>query len=95
MELWQFFSLRFIQLKVSKIPLFPLFVAPRGLIILLFLGIAPEQRILLVNKSLIIQVILMTAIIMMLGLMITAKKKDNYRRKKESKEAIPDVNEEI
>jgi hypothetical protein len=67
MELWQFFSLRFIQLKVSKIPLFPLFVAPRGLIILLFLGIAPEQRILLVNKSLIIQVILMTAIIMMLG----------------------------
>jgi putative effector of murein hydrolase len=54
------FSLRFIQLKVSKIPLFPLFVAPRGLItILLFLGIAPEQRILLVNKSLIIQVILM------------------------------------
>jgi hypothetical protein len=51
-------------------------VAPRGLItILLFLGIAPEQRILLVNKSLIIQVILMTAIIMMLGLMITAKKR--------------------
>jgi hypothetical protein len=74
--LWQFFLLRFIQLKVSKIPLFPLlFVAPRGLItILLFLGIAPEQRILL-NKSLIIQVILMTAIIMMLGLMITKKGK--------------------
>jgi hypothetical protein len=34
-----------------------------------------------VNKSLIIQVILMTAI-MMLGLMITAKKENNYRRKK-------------
>jgi hypothetical protein len=31
------FLLRFIQLKVSKIPLFPAFVAPRGLItILLF-----------------------------------------------------------
>jgi hypothetical protein len=76
-ELCNSFLLRFIQLKVSKIPLFPLlFVAPRGLItILLFLGIAPEQRILLVNKSLIIQVILMTAIIMMLGLMITAKKR--------------------
>ena len=58
-------------------PLFPLlFVAPRGLItILLFLGIAPEHSILLVNKSLIIQVILMTAIIMMLGLMITAKQR--------------------
>jgi hypothetical protein len=62
------FLLRFIQLKVSKIPLFPLlFVAPRGLITILLFCIAPEQRILLVNKSLIIQVILMTAIIMMLG----------------------------
>jgi hypothetical protein len=37
----------------------------------------------------------MTAIIMMLGLMITAKKENNYRRKKEAKRAIPDVNEEI
>jgi hypothetical protein len=36
----------------------------------------------------------MTAIIMMLGLMITAKKR-NYRRKRKAKEAIPDVNEEI
>jgi cell volume regulation protein A len=84
------FILRFIQLKVSKMPLFPLlFVAPRGLItILLFLGIAPEHMILLVNKSLIIQVILMTAIIMMLGLMITAKKRktilEEIRRAKEA-----------
>jgi hypothetical protein len=63
------------SLKFLKYPYSSTFVAPRGLItILLFLGIAPEQRILLVNKSLIIQVILMTAIIMMLGLMITAKK---------------------
>tara|TARA_R110000868_G_scaffold134360_4_gene346313 strand:+ start:593 stop:1807 length:1215 start_codon:yes stop_codon:yes gene_type:complete len=72
------FVLRFIQLKVSKIPLSPLlFVAPRGLItILLFLTIAPESTIDIVNKSLIIQVILLTAITMMLGLMITAKKGD-------------------
>ena len=92
------FLLRFIQLKVSKIPLFPLlFVAPRGLItILLFLGIAPEQRILLVNKSLIIQVILMTAIIMMLGLMITAKKRKTIiEEKRKAKESIPDENEEV
>jgi NhaP-type Na+/H+ or K+/H+ antiporter len=84
-----FFLLRFIQLKVSKNPYFLFFCAPRGLItILLFLGIAPEQRIFLVNKSLIIQVILMTAIIMMLGLMITAKKKNNYRERRKAKEAI-------
>jgi potassium/hydrogen antiporter len=72
--------IRFLQLKISKIPLFPLlFVAPRGLItILLFLSIAPESQIHLVNKSLIIQVILLTAIIMMLGMMITTiKRKKN------------------
>jgi cell volume regulation protein A len=92
------FILRFIQLKVSKIPLFPLlFVAPRGLItILLFLGIAPEHRVLLVNKSLIIQVILMTAIIMMLGLMITAKKRKTIiEERRKAKEAIPDENIEV
>ncbi len=69
--------IRFFQLKLSKIPLFPLlFVAPRGLItILLFLSIAPENQIELVNKSLIIQVILLTAIIMMLGIMLTTIKR--------------------
>ncbi|NGY38042.1 sodium:proton antiporter [Flavobacterium sp. XN-5] len=86
------FTLRFIQLKISKIPLFPLlFVAPRGLItILLFLGIAPEHSIMLVNKSLIIQVILMTAIIMMLGLMITAKKRKTIleERRKAQEESM-------
>jgi cell volume regulation protein A len=64
--------LRVIQLKLSKLPLIPLlFVAPRGLItILLFLSIEPVQRIPLVNNSLIIQVIVLTALIMMIGLMI-------------------------
>jgi len=63
--------LRAIQLKHSQIPLSPLlFIAPRGLItILLFLSIEPTQRIPLVNKSLIIQVIILTALTMMLGLM--------------------------
>lgn len=72
--------IRFFQLKLSKLPIFPLlFVAPRGLItILLFLSIAPENQIHLVNKSLIIQVILLTAIIMMLGIMFTTiKRKKN------------------
>ncbi|OAB30359.1 sodium/proton antiporter, CPA1 family [Flavobacterium fryxellicola] len=66
---------RAIQLKISKLSLSPLlFIAPRGLItILLFLTIGPEQSISLVNKSLIIQVIILTALIMMLGLMTNRK----------------------
>jgi len=62
---------RSVQLKLSKLSLSPLlFIAPRGLItILLFLAIGPTQNIIFVNKSLIIQVIILTALIMMLGLM--------------------------
>lgn len=69
------FVFRAIQLKISKLSLSPLlFIAPRGLItILLFLAIGPEQNISLVNKSLIIQVIILTALIMMLGLMTNRK----------------------
>jgi potassium/hydrogen antiporter len=65
--------IRFIQMKLSKLPMKPLFfIAPRGLItILLFLSIEPEQRLALVNKALIIQVILIMALLMMVGLMIT------------------------
>jgi hypothetical protein len=65
------FTFRIIQLKLSKLPLKPLlFVAPRGLItILLFLSIEPTNTISLVNKSLIIQVIILTALLMMFGLM--------------------------
>jgi len=65
------FIIRTLQLKISKLPLKPLlFVAPRGLItILLFLSIIPAQRLALVNKSLIVQVIILTALIMMFGLM--------------------------
>lgn len=88
------FIVRFIQLKISKIPLSPLlFVAPRGLItILLFLSITPEHTIDIVNKSLIIQVILLTAIIMMVGLMVSAKKKESLLKDKriEKEEAILD-----
>lgn len=65
------FLFRAIQLKVSKLPLQPLlFVAPRGLItILLFLSIEPSRTISIVNISLILQVILLTAFLMMIGLM--------------------------
>ena len=69
------FALRIIQLKISKIPLAPLlFVAPRGLItVLLFLLIGPENNIPLVNKSLIIQVIIFSALFMMFGFMVSKK----------------------
>lgn len=65
------YILRAIQLALSKIPFSPLlFIAPRGLItILLFLSISPENAIFYVNKSLIIQIIVLTALVMMVGLM--------------------------
>lgn len=68
-----FFAIRSIQIKLSGLPFRPLlFVAPRGLItILLFLSIEPAQQIPYVNNSLIIQVILLTAIVMAIGIMIT------------------------
>lgn len=66
------FLLRATQLVLSKFPLNPaFFVAPRGLItILLFLSIDPANSISEVNKSLIIQVILLTSAVLMLGLMV-------------------------
>ncbi len=72
------FILRAVQLKFSKLSLSPLFfIAPRGLItILLFLAIDPRQNIPLVNKSLIIQVIILTSIVMMFGLITNNTKKD-------------------
>jgi len=71
------FLLRAIQLKISGLPIMPLlFIAPRGLItILLFLALSPEQSIPLVNKSLIIQVIILSALVMMYGLMKNNVKK--------------------
>jgi len=64
--------IRALQLKVSKIDLNPLlYIAPRGLItILLFFSILPDDRISLVNNSLIIQIILFSAIIMAIGLIL-------------------------
>jgi len=73
------YFIRALTLLVGKIPVFPLvFVAPRGLItILLFFLILPESKIALVNKSMITQVILITAIVMMLGLMFAKKESEN------------------
>lgn len=80
------FLLRFVQLKFAKLPAMPLmFVAPRGLItILLFLYINEEDKIELVNKPLIIQVILLTVFIMMLGLMFNKNKDEKFTGKEAS-----------
>ncbi len=72
------FITRAIQLKISGLTLFPLlFVAPRGLIsILLFLSISQTDKIDMVNNSLIIQVIILTALVMMIGMMGVKKNKE-------------------
>ncbi len=65
------YLVRFIQLKIGKMDIQPLlFIAPRGLItILLFISIPVSKQLPFVNESLIIQVILLSALIMMAGIM--------------------------
>jgi hypothetical protein len=73
------FVIRLIILKTQQIKIAPLvFMAPRGLItILLFLSIPATQSIPLANKSLIIQVVVLTALTMMVGLMTNNKSRVN------------------
>lgn len=80
------YLVRAIQLKIYKVKLMPLlFIAPRGLItILLFLGIPSALKIDLVNNALIIQVIVLTALIMMLGLMFNKTDKNKPKSKVDS-----------
>jgi len=75
------FVLRFIFLKIFKFKSNPLlFIAPRGLItILLFFSIPVGQTLPLANKSLIIQVIILTALVMMFGLMKYKKNDTEYK----------------
>jgi len=83
---------RVVQLLVLKIPLMPLlFIAPRGLItILLFVAIVPLPTDAIINKSLIVQVIILTSLVMMIGLMYTPK---SLTAEAEEKEAV-EVDEE-
>jgi Kef-type K+ transport system membrane component KefB len=64
------FAVRALQLLLMRLPLSPLlFIAPRGLItILLFLSIEPELALPVVNRPLVIQVIVLTALVMMMGM---------------------------
>lgn len=80
------FVFRIVQIKLSGLPIKPLlFVAPRGLItILLFLSIPQAQKIFLVNRSLIIQVIVLSTLFMMVGLMVTHR----HRKKMENEDLV-------
>lgn len=79
------FLIRFILLKIFKIAISPLlYIAPRGLItILLFLSIPLSAVSPIVNNSLIIQVIILTALVMMLGLLFNkndSKKTEEFKQ---------------
>ena len=82
------YLIRAMQLTYFKVKLMPLlFIAPRGLItILLFLSIPEANRIPFVSKALIIQVIVLSALFMMIGLIF------NKSDKKENKKAADDEN---
>lgn len=89
------FILRAMQLKLSGVPIFPLvYVAPRGLItILLFLSIDPAMMIPTVNKSLILQVIVLTAFMMMIGMMTIKTKAESESESSEEPVIVPDKNQ--
>ena len=76
------FLIRFIILLLAHIPIMPLlYIAPRGLItILLFFAIPASQVMPIINKSLIIQVIIITSLIMMIGMMITKKPEESEQK---------------
>ena len=88
------FIVRAIILKIARLAVFPLlFVAPRGLItILLFFAVPATLSFPLVNKSLVIQVIILTAFFMMIGLIITGRKKDGEAKPAKKTDATTDDN---
>lgn len=69
------FLIRFIQLKLSKIPLLPLlFIAPRGLItILLFISIPAAKTIPFITESLMIQIVIFSSLVLMIGMLFSKK----------------------
>lgn len=87
------FVIRYILLKITKMDIQPLvFIAPRGLItILLFLAIAPVDKIPFLNQSIIIQVILITTIVMMVGLIVSNKKDNKIEPKAKPEDSIDEI----
>lgn len=68
---------RALQLKITGNKLFPLlFIAPRGLItILLFMSITAGEHISFINRNLILQIIVISTLIMILGTSTIKKEK--------------------
>ena len=83
------FLIRYIQLLIFKLPFKPLlFFGPRGLItILLYVSIPSIFSFELINQSLIIQVILLTAMLLMVGLIFF-----NEPDEKKDSESFPKFN---
>lgn len=79
------FVMRYFILFIFKIPTNPLvYIAPRGLItILLFLSIPVSMQTPLLDKSLITQVIVLTSLVMMLGLISYKKPAEAVEDRKE------------
>ncbi|HNW89893.1 MAG TPA: hypothetical protein PKN48_09535 [Bacteroidales bacterium] len=79
------YLVRFIWLKIFRLKLKPLFfIAPKGLFtIILYLTIPLSLTIPFINKSLIIQIIILSSLFMMFGLLAT-KKETEVRKKTES-----------
>lgn len=76
------FLIRGIMLKISGLPIKPLiFIAPRGLInILLFLSLPVALSIPLISSSMVSQVMILTSLVMMFGLMATGKKESTVKK---------------
>jgi len=74
-------GVRFVQLKISKISMKPmLFIAPRGLItIMLFLSVPTGNKIAFINDPLVLQVIILSILTMMVGLMLHRPMKPEKR----------------
>lgn len=70
------FLFRLLTIRILKLPINPLFfIAPRGLItILLFLAIVPSRSVYFINRSLVIQIIILTSLVMMGGFVFGGKK---------------------
>lgn len=71
------FVVRAAWLYFSKVDILPLlFIAPRGLIsILLFISIPAGMQMSIVSRSLLIQVVLLTSVVMMFGMFTNSSKK--------------------
>lgn len=84
------YLIRAISLKLMRIEQRPLlFIAPRGLItVLLFLSIPVERSLPMFSQSLVIQVVLISALMMMLGTVLGGGKKIEPKAKQEPEEEV-------